>query len=464
MQVLLYDSIQTGIYGYTQADSLGQYELLVEKSGIYKLTFNILSHKSKTIPVDITDRNQDFLLVINVVLSSRPYKLEEVVVETERSITVRGDTIAMKVDDFRRGDEEVVEDVLSKLPGIEVDGDGTIRFAGKQITKVMVEGSDLFGKGYSMLTKNLDASSIDEVEVLQNYLEEQELKGLAQSDEVALNLNLKDDVKLSFFGNASLGLNSLSNHEARLVLTSLNKKTKQFILFNSNSIGKDALGDLNQFSSSGNTLELSSDLAEMEIDPWKRLEGYSLPLDAQRMRFNNSGLASYNFFFNPKEDFEFKLVGIGAFDKDNLNKETRSIFYTENEVVRQLESESLKDQLRNGLGKITSFFKPNADSKIEYTGSINYRNTDARTDAYTFNDDLFQDYQNNHREMDHLFRYSNRINKDNALIVNSHFRQEKLKPLSGTFFCRRYFWKQTAMKLINKELLISDLYKLTVFG
>jgi len=427
VQVLLYDSTQTGIYGFTQADSLGRYELVVEKNGKYNLTFNILSHKSKTIPIDLFENTADSLLIINVILPSRSYKLEEVVVETERSITVRGDTIAMKVDDFRRGDEEVVEDVLSKLPGIEVDDDGTIRFAGKQISKVMVEGSDLFGKGYSMLTKNLDANTIDEVEVLQNYLEEQELKGLAQSDEVALNLNLKDDVKLNFFGNASLGINSLSNHEGRLVLTSLNKKTKQFIILNSNSIGKDAFGDLDRFRSSGNTLELSSDLAEMEINPWKSFGSYSLPLDAQRMRFNNSGLASYNLFLSPNEDFEFKLVGVGVFDKDNLNKETRSIFYTENEVVRQLESQSFKNQLHNGLGKVTSFFKPNTGSKVEYIGSINYGNTDARTDAYTFNNDLFQDYQNNHREMDHLIRYSNRINKDNALIVNSHFLQEKMK-------------------------------------
>lgn len=427
VQVLVYDSTNTGLIDFTQGDSTGRYELDIEKPGNYYLTFNILSHKPRIIPVELDSSNSDSLLVLNVILSPDNFKLEEVIVETERSIRVRGDTIAMKVDDFRRGDEEVVEDVLSKLPGFDVDEDGIIRFAGKQISKVMVEGSDLFGKGYSMLTKNLDANTIDEVEILQNYMENPELKGLAQSDDVALNLNLKDELKLSLFGNATLGINSLKKHEARVVLTSLNKKTKQYILLNSNSIGKNALGDLNQFNNSDNSLELSNSLVEMNINAWKEFESYLLPLDAQRMRFNNTGLASYNFFYKLQDNFELKLVSIGAFDEDLFNKETHSIFYTENAIVRDQESHNLKDKVRNGFGKIASYFKPNSKSKLEYDGYLKYGNTDAKIDAFTLENELLQDYQSKDWETAHLLKYSNRIDSNNALILNAKYNREEME-------------------------------------
>ncbi|MDY6994279.1 MAG: hypothetical protein SVR94_16975, partial [Pseudomonadota bacterium] len=318
VQVILYDSIGTKIITFTQADSLGEYLIQTNQYGTFNLSFNILSHESMTIGIQLRKENSDSTIVYNPILVPTSFELEEVVVQRERSIRVRGDTISMKADDFRRGDEEVVEDVLKVLPGFEVDDDGIVRFAGKQIKKVMVEGSDLFGKGYSMLTKNLDANAIEDVEILQNYLEDAELKGLEKSDEIAVNLSLKEDKKVSLFGNSVFGISSKMDHEARLVLTSLTKKTKQYLFFNSNSLGKDAIGDLNQFSSSNNALEFSGSLSHLDADIWKNPLKENLPLDPRRLRLNNSGLASYNLFYKPKENFEFKVVSVGVFDKDQV--------------------------------------------------------------------------------------------------------------------------------------------------
>ena len=292
VQVILYDSTDTKIVDFTQGDSTGKYQLSDIKPGYYNLAFSILSHKSVRIPIQFS--TNDSLKVLNVTLSPLPLVLDEIVVRSERSIRVSGDTIAMKVDDFLRGDEEIVEDVLNVLPGFDVDADGTIRFAGKQITKVMIEGADLFGKGYSLVTKNLDANVLEDVEVLQNYTELSELRGLEKSDDIALNLSLKEEVRVELFGNASLGMNTLERHEARMVLTSLNKSFKQYIFLNSNSLGKDPVGELNQFAGSDNNGFTSDNLIDLEIAPRNYFSRSLLPLSARRMRFNNSGLASYN--------------------------------------------------------------------------------------------------------------------------------------------------------------------------
>ncbi|TFG76214.1 MAG: hypothetical protein E4H26_04870 [Flavobacteriales bacterium] len=83
--------------------------------------------------------------------------MSEVVINADMPILVRKDTITLNIASFTNGNEEDVEDVLKKLPGIEVASVGTIQFQGKNVEKIMVEGDDLFEKGYKLLTKNLNA-------------------------------------------------------------------------------------------------------------------------------------------------------------------------------------------------------------------------------------------------------------------------------------------------------------------
>ncbi|MGK7368769.1 MAG: carboxypeptidase-like regulatory domain-containing protein, partial [Candidatus Halalkalibacterium sp. M3_1C_030] len=406
VQIILYDSTNTKIVDFTQGDSLGNYQLSGIEPGYYNLAFNILSHKPITFPLLFS--NSDSLMVLDVTLSPLPLMLNEIVVQSERSIRVSGDTIAMKVGDFIRGDEEVVEDVLKVLPGFDVDDDGTIRFAGKQITKVMIEGSDLFGKGYSMITKNLDANVLEDVEVLQNYTELSELRGLEKSDDIALNLSLKEEVKFELFGNASLGINTLERHEARLVLTSLNKRFKQFLFLNSNSLGKDPLGELNQFAGMDNTGFTSDNLIDIEITPRDYLGRSLLPLSARRMRFNNSGLASYSAIYKPNNDFEFKIISVGRFDKDKLNRQIELKFLTEELISRDLETLNLTDKIDSGILKLESIFKPNFSSRLEYEGFLKLDKSSAYASIFITDESFIEDFRTSIWETSHYVNYINR--------------------------------------------------------
>lgn len=99
----------------------------------------------------------------------------------------------------------MVEDLLKNIPGIEIGSDGNIKVNGKTIDKLLIEGDDLFDDKYKLLTKNLDANNIEEVEVLNNYEDNPVLKSFQQSEKVALNLKLKKDKKNVWFGNLDLG-------------------------------------------------------------------------------------------------------------------------------------------------------------------------------------------------------------------------------------------------------------------
>ena len=432
VQVILYDSTNTKIIDFTQCDSLGTYQILVEEPGIYNLAFSILSHKPVNVPVKVRSFENDSLVVINVTLTPRSLELEEIVVQSQRSIRVRGDTIAMKVGDFLRGDEEVVEDALKVLPGFDVDEDGTIRFAGKQITKVMVEGSDLFGKGYSMLTKNLDVNVLEDVEVLQNFSELSELRGLRKSDDVAINLSLKEEVKFEFFGNTSLGINTLEKHEAKLVLTSLNKKIKQYILVNSASLGNDPFGDLDQFAGAESSDFPMGSLLNLN-NSYRNYSGRSLlPLSSRRMRFNNSKLGSYNAIFKPNSNFELKIISAGTFEKDQLNRQIESKYLSDDVILRDLETFNLNDKINSGLLKIETNLKPNETSRLEYKGFIKTDESSANSLVRIREENLIEDFGIGTWETSHSLNFIKRINKDRALVLLVNYDREHFDDFYGT--------------------------------
>ncbi|MBC2839704.1 carboxypeptidase-like regulatory domain-containing protein [Robiginitalea sp. SC105] len=228
--------------GYTYTDTTGYYHLFCPSPGQYRVTFRSLGWKPVRNFVrcgDLSGRLPEFL---EVQLEMQPLELDTVVVRAGNPIQVRGDTVEMRVSSFRRGNESVVRDVLSRLPGIEVDALGNIRVQGKPVEKVLVEGDDVFGRGYRVLTNNLGAGVIDRVQVLRNFDVNPLLKGIRDSQGVALNLVLKEEAKNSFFGNAALGAGLPDRYATLLNGANLRKGSKLFGIGNLNNTGRDASG------------------------------------------------------------------------------------------------------------------------------------------------------------------------------------------------------------------------------
>ena len=92
-------------------------------------------------------------------------------------VSVKGDTLIYNADSFKSGTEKKLEDVLNKLPGVEVTEDGEIEVEGKTVTKVMVEGKDFFDGDSKLAVKNIPANALDKIQVLKNHNEVGQLKG-----------------------------------------------------------------------------------------------------------------------------------------------------------------------------------------------------------------------------------------------------------------------------------------------
>ena len=93
----------------------------------------------------------------NFILEKKAQILQELIIESSKKVRVEQDTTTIKVASFGNKTEQTLEDVLKKIPGIEVLKDGTIKAHGVSIDKLLVEGEDMFDKNYKLLSKNLDA-------------------------------------------------------------------------------------------------------------------------------------------------------------------------------------------------------------------------------------------------------------------------------------------------------------------
>ncbi|RME36867.1 MAG: hypothetical protein D6794_07875, partial [Deltaproteobacteria bacterium] len=134
------------------------------------------------------------------------YELSEIVVREEvPAVQQRGDTLFFHADAFRDSTEEVVEDLLRKMPGVEVAENGRISVHGRAVSRVLIEGDDMLGRNYTLGTRNIRAEYIEAVSVIFNYNENVALQHVNLSDEVVLDLKFNRKGVWMILGNAALG-------------------------------------------------------------------------------------------------------------------------------------------------------------------------------------------------------------------------------------------------------------------
>ncbi len=182
------------------ADDKGKYDLKLNKDLAYKIEITSLGFSSVTDSLKISENT-----VKNYVLKESNEQLEQVVVKAKMAMVVNEDTITYRTDKFKTGDERKLREVLKKLPGVEVDREGNVTVNGKKVNKLMVDGQDFFGGDTKLGVNNIPADAVEEIEAIDNYNEVAFMKGLSDSDQMAMNIKLKKDKKDFWFGESEAG-------------------------------------------------------------------------------------------------------------------------------------------------------------------------------------------------------------------------------------------------------------------
>ncbi len=187
-------------------------------------------------------------------LKENPMLLSEITVVGEiPEVIAKEDTMEYNPAAFRMQESAVVEDLLKRLPGVEVEPDGKITSMGKQITKIYVDGKEFFGKDPKMATKNLTLDMIDRVQVIDKKTEQEILTGVDDGEEeTVINLTIKKGMKKGWITNAAVGAgaftdnrkeNDTPRHAENLFISRFDDNSQVTLVANSNNINNQAFAD-----------------------------------------------------------------------------------------------------------------------------------------------------------------------------------------------------------------------------
>ena len=419
--VLLKDSINN-IVDYTYASEKGIYQFSTIKKGKFNITFSSLGYKTKTVSFEITTQKN---IKIDAILKEKPFELDEIIIEAEKEIKIKKDTITFKTKFFVNGTEQTVEDLLKKIPGLNIDSQGTIKVGNQEIEKLMIDGDDLFEKGYKILSKNMPAYPIEEVEVLKKYSNNRLLKGVEESNKVALNLKMNEKAKRIWFGNTTIGLGNDNFYELKGNLMNFGKKNKYYFLTNLNNIGYNATGDIQSLIRPFRTNEAGVIGDNMQVGNLLNLSAGSLNFKRSRTNFNNAELLSLNAIFNPTEKVKIKTLGFFNWDETDFFRNSTEVFNANNTNFTNTEDFTLRNKKIIGFGKVDVIYNISKTKMLESTTKYNSGNYNANSNLIFNGKSTLENLESNNTLLDQKINYTNKFKDKKVLLLSGRFIKEE---------------------------------------
>lgn len=213
------------LYKFAISGEDGLYTIKKAKVGKYIHQITFIGHQNYSVPVEITGEKAIFNMPI-IKMESLANNLQEIEVKAEHvPIVMKKDTIEYNAAAFETKPNKAVEDLLKKLPGVEVDDDGKVTAQGEEVTKILVDGKEFFGDDPTIATKNLPADAVEKVQVYDKLSDIAEFSGIDDGErQKTINLALKKDKKSGLFGNIAAGYGTEERFESKFNINKFDKK------------------------------------------------------------------------------------------------------------------------------------------------------------------------------------------------------------------------------------------------
>ncbi|WP_258100804.1 TonB-dependent receptor domain-containing protein [Marinoscillum pacificum] len=253
--VTLQNQSDSVMVAFSVTDSEGNFSMEKAPKGDYVLVGSFIGYEPLTQQLSITDQTPEPYVLQPKKMSPKDQVLSEVVVGSERiPITLKQDTIEYDAQAFKTNPNASVEELLKRLPGMEVQRDGTIKAQGEKVQKVLVDGKEFFGNDPKMATKNLPADAIDKVQVFDKKSEFAEFAGIDDGNEQkTINLALKEDKKDGTFGKITGAYGTDNRFQAKANINRFNAQSQLSYIGNYNNINQPGftIGDYLSFAGGG---------------------------------------------------------------------------------------------------------------------------------------------------------------------------------------------------------------------
>jgi hypothetical protein len=368
---------------YAITNDKGKFQLSLKQNTFYKIKVSYIGFQPKEIEVKTGTENMTQAIVLEEGIG-----LDEVEIVSEMPVSIKGDTIVYNSDSFTNGTERKLGDILKKLPGVEVNKDGQIQVEGKTVQKLMVDGKDFFDGDTKLGVQNIPADAVDKVQVLRNYNEVSQLKGLENNEEnIAMNIKLKEGKKNFWFGDLTGGI-GVGHEDERYIanpkLFYYSPKYSINLLANFNNIGELPFTAQDYFKFTGGFRGIMRK-GGTNFNVSSNDLGISM-MRNNRAKDIETRFGAANFSFNPSKAWTISGFGIMTSSDTEMETFTRNSYLNtetgEVETEQVTEDKSLQ-KTNLGLFKLSSSYIPNEKVHLDYDVLLKASKQDENVGLFT---------------------------------------------------------------------------------
>lgn len=327
---------QSTIIRFTSTNAQGSYSLIIPQTpAALWLEVSYIGYKRQRLAV------QEGQSIYQFSLSPDTSMLSEVVIKKRPIIEFSGDTLRYYVASFANKEDRSIRDVLRRMPGIEVDADGTIYHNGKKIENLYIQGDDLMDGRYGLATKVIRKEMILSVDVIRNHQPIEVLKDKIISDKTSINLVLKSENSLKLSANAQVGAGLPKQYDLSFTPILLNKSIKMINTLATNNRGVDYRNDFKQLGANNMISSINNEQPDISLS-LGTIGPPDLPL--ANYYFNRSALVNLNNIYNTKKGVQLKVNIQGYMDKNNMDYFSQVDNYLPNDTISYREQQSFTNK------------------------------------------------------------------------------------------------------------------------
>lgn len=354
---------QLVLVNYTADD--GSVLLSGLKSGDYYVSVSYLSYNTfvKKITITTADANKT-LDWGTIAMQKKAIVLSDVTVKADVvAVAIKNDTIEYNSAAFKTRPNASTEELLKKLPGVQVEKDGTIKAQGETVNKVLVDGKPFFGDDPKMATKNLPADAIDKIQVYDQKSEQSQFTGINDGTlGKTIDLKLKADKKKGKFGKIIGGYGTDDRFRASLSYNRFKPNQKISILSTANNVN----------SSNFTLQDVYSDLGRGSANINTNDDGKSSLLGSQKTGINTVYYAGGNFSTELNKG-KTSLTGSYSYNQNIQKMVTSSNRAYLLSDLRQAEESSSEDNRKTQQLNLEIEHKFDKRNSIKLTPSLSYQ-------------------------------------------------------------------------------------------
>jgi hypothetical protein len=264
--IMLLNERDSTLVNFGISDAKGQFAMRNIAHGNYIFKVSFVGFRTYTKPVAPEDGVIDVDLG-RVRLEPQSTQLDELVIQGEKApVTVKHDTIEFNAGSFQTKANANVEDLLKKMPGIDVENDGTVRAQGEQVQRVTVDGKEFFGRDPKLATRNLPADAVDKVQVFDRKSDQSQFTGIDDGQrEKTINLELKPEKRNGAFGTMMAGGGTNDRYQARANVNRFSKGKQLSFLGMGNNVNEQGFSITDYMNFSGGSSQMMGGGGQFQI-------------------------------------------------------------------------------------------------------------------------------------------------------------------------------------------------------